>query len=130
MDEHTHGEDGSIIYTPPEVPEPIDPAPAVEAAAEADVEIARIQAETDIALGKEATKREAMWQESRVAELEGKLAGMEATLAALQPPAPEPVVVTADPPADPEPDVPPPPPDQPEEPPAKKSGGFWGPAYK
>lgn len=132
MDDHTHGEDGRVIITPVEpLPEPVDPAPAVEAAATADVEIARINADGALALAKEETRREKSLADSRIAELEAENLALRDALAAAAPPAPEAVVVSApDPEPEPEPAAPAPEPvEQPEEEQPKKSRGFFGPAY-
>lgn len=127
MEDHRHGEDGRIII---EAPADAGDVEAVEAIADADVEIAKVNAERDIALAKIDIKREELWQEGRVAQLEGELAGIRETLQKLLPPEPEP-----EPEPDPAPIVldPDPLPDEPvvEPPPAaeppvtkKKAGGM------
>ncbi len=129
MTDHTHGPDGTIIWAETPEPEAVE-AEAVETVADAEVEIAKIQADTEVKLAKEATKREEMWQESRVAELEGEMKGMREILDKLMPepepepePAPAPIVV-------PEPEAAPavePPPVAEEKPNAgkRKSGGMF-----
>ncbi|HLK00481.1 MAG TPA: hypothetical protein VKU39_11310 [Streptosporangiaceae bacterium] len=103
-------------------------AGAAHEEARADVEVARIEGETAVELAKLDIKREEIWQETRVAELEGQVSGMREILDRLTappepPPAPEP---------EPEPEIaddgPPPPDDKPAPaPPApKKSKGWWG----
>src|SRR2546430_15603827 len=74
---------------------------AAETAADATVEIARIEADRDVTLAKVHAKTEESWQETRVAELEGKLAGMQELLDRLNPPEPhpEPRPVIVEPPA-------------------------------
>ena len=95
--------------------------------ARADVEVAKVQAEAAVELAKIDAKVQAGWQEARVAELEGTVAGMREVLAGLTAP--------PDPPADPPAAAPtevvddgPPPPDQtaPAAPKEKKSKGWWG----
>jgi hypothetical protein len=128
MDNHRHGEDGIILYDESPAAAEVE---AVEVAAGADVEIARVNAERDLALAKLDIKREELWQEARVVELEGQLAGIRETLQTLMPepepepapaPAPEPVVI--EPPVD---DVAPAPEpvEAAEEPAPKKSKGYW-----
>lgn len=104
----------------------IDPEPA----AAAEVEIARIEADRDVAVARIGAKVEEGWQEQRIAELEGRLAGMQEIIEQLTPdPEPEPVpVVIEAPEPDPvttEPTTTAPPIVEPE--PAKKRKGnpFW-----
>lgn len=130
MEDHTHDAEGRIVITPPEPIEPVDPTPAVEVAAGADVEVAKIQAERDIALAKLSNKQAEMWQESRVAEIEARMLGMQEALDRLAPPPPEPVVVTQEPEPEPEAAPAPEPVDQPAEEKPPKSTGFFGPAYR
>ncbi|MDB5910930.1 MAG: hypothetical protein JWP34_5044 [Massilia sp.] len=130
--DHTHGPSGEIIV---QSPADIGPAAAeveaVEVVAEADVEIAKVNADRDVALAKIDIKREELWQEGRVQQLEGEIRGMREMLDKLVPepepaPDPAPVIVAADP--GPEDDIAPAPaPDlteQPAEP--KKAKGYWG----
>lgn len=131
--DHTHDEFGNVVYAAPAETEPaVAEVEAVEVAADADVEIARIQADTEVKLAKEATKREELWQESRVAELEGQMRGMREMLEKLIPepepePEPAPVVIT-----DPEPEAPivdaPPAVEQPTRAGKKKGGMFSWPS--
>jgi hypothetical protein len=95
-----------------EVPEPVmiepDPAPAVEAAGEADIEIARVQGNTAIKLARIEAGTARAELESRVGELEAQLSGFKDALDRLAPPpAPEPAAVVVEPPAEPEPEMPP-----------------------
>lgn len=82
----------------------IDAAPVVEteAVTEAAVEIAKVEADRDITLAKIAVKAEETGDTARIAELEGRLRGIEEMLDRLAPPAPaeeipaEPEVVVVD----------------------------------
>jgi hypothetical protein len=113
--------DGPIVEPVVEVnPEPV---------AAAEVEIARIQAERDVAVARIEGNVEKGWQEQKLTELEARLAGMAETLAALAPPAPEPVPVTV---AEPEPEpvaepvgTEPPPPVEPAAPTSRKRSNPW-----
>jgi hypothetical protein len=122
-------------------------APAeVGPSSDAAVEIAQIQADRDIAMEREYTKRTLASQQLELAELRGELSGVRQALDALQAPAiaaaaagalapevePEPVVVVEDPPpAEPEVDVlpvaTPPPADEPtgSPEPGKRRGAGW-----
>jgi DNA gyrase/topoisomerase IV subunit A len=60
MDKHTHGPDGEIIIveeTPPEVAEAEAVEQVAESAADASVEVAKVQARRDVTLAREDTKR-------------------------------------------------------------------------
>lgn len=116
----------------------VEAVPVIEAEAvtEAAVEIAKVEAERDVTLAKIAAKADESADTTRIAELEGRLRGIEEMLDRLAPPAPaedaapEPEVVLMDPPA-PEPEVsetpvePPPIVDTPA-PKAKRRNAFWG----
>lgn len=52
MEDHRHGEDGSVIVVPVTEPEVIE----AEALAEASVEVARIEADRDVTLAKLAAR--------------------------------------------------------------------------
>ena len=86
-----------------------------EAVTEAAVEIARIEADRDVTLAKVNAKVEEGWQEQRIAELEGRISGMQEMLDRLTPqpePEPEAVPIVAAPQPEPvieEPEVQPPP---------------------
>lgn len=107
-----------------------DLADGAEAVAKAEgsagVRVAEIEAEAAVELAKINAKVEAGWQEARVAELEGQVAGMREIMTRLTappdpPPAPEPE------PAEVIEDEPPAPEEKPAPPPAqKKSKGWWG----
>lgn len=91
----------------------------------ADVEVAQIEADAAVELARINAKVEAGWQEARVAELEGQVAGMREIIGRLtEPPEPPPA------PDPPEPEVieeePPPPEEEPPPPAPKKSKGWWG----
>lgn len=115
-----------------------DPAPepepvVVETApgtSENDVAIAEINAATEVRLAQEATKREESWNESRVAELEGRVRGMQEVLDRLVPPEPapepEPEPVPVPVPVEPEDGTPAPPETKPEKSAGKSGGGWWG----
>jgi hypothetical protein len=131
--DHTHGPSGEVIWTEPAAATPEGAeAEAVEAAADASVEIAKIEADRDVAIEKERTKQQADWTDQEKAELYGRLKGMEETLARVMPqpePEPEPVPV---PEPEPEEDIlPAPEPDVPaDEPPTEaKRAGYWD-AYR
>lgn len=109
-----------------------------EPIAEASVEVARIEAERDVTIARLSAKTEREVSENdlqgRIAELEGQLVGMAATLATLAPTQPmteeEPTPVIVDEP-EPEPAMPEPVAAAPpvvDEPPArrKKSNPWWG----
>lgn len=109
-----------------ETPVIVDEVPAVEAS----VKIAEIEADRDVTIARVSAKVEEGWQESRVKELEGQLAGVQQVLAQLAPPPPEPVPVVVEeaPPADPvmsEPVVEPPPVVDAAPQKAKKANPFW-----
>lgn len=122
-----HGAEVDALTIEPEV---------AEVAGEAAVKIAEIEANRDITLAKVAVKAEDSADAARIAELEGRLRGIEETLDRIAPPAPsaetmpEPEVMLMDPPA-PEPEVsetpvePPPIVDTPA-PKAKRRNAFWG----
>ncbi len=120
--------DCGLGHEPAIVEEPV--VVDVEPAADAAVQIAAIEADRDVTIARVHAKTEEAWQESRVAELEGRLAGMAETLERLTPPEPEPVpVVIAEPPA-PEPIVAepvaePPPVAEPAGKPSKRSNPWW-----
>ncbi|MEU9022332.1 hypothetical protein [Actinomadura sp. NPDC048394] len=135
--EHTHGPNGEIL---PVDPDAVAAGEVAEAATEvaqttaaADVQVAEIEAARDVELARIDVEREEVWQEGRVARLEGELAGIRETLDKLtQPPAepePDPVVVEAppEPAPEPEPAAAPAPAPEPEQPKGKKKPGFWGP---
>jgi hypothetical protein len=128
MDNHRHGEDGYIVYEAPDDTSPaVAEVEAVEVVAVADVEIAKVNAERDIALAKIGVKRDELWQEGRIAELEGELTGMREMLAKLMPepePAPAPVVVSAPAVFDDEPEIDEPPVVENKPPAQKKSKGI------
>lgn len=71
MDEHSHGPDGSIIYHETETaPEPAaEQAQAVEAAADASVDVAKVQGRTEIAIAKESTEQTKVLADTELAEL-------------------------------------------------------------
>jgi len=138
---HTHGPAGE--YVP--VEQPAEDAAAVadaatevaETTADADVKIAKINADLGRDLAAADLKREEMWQERRVAELEARVAAQQELIDRLAPPEPaaaEPVVIA--PAAEPEPETAPAPPPaedkgagaEPEAEPKKKRG-FWGSNY-
>ena len=129
MEPHTHGPNGEWI--PLDGP-PAEPAEVAETAADAEVEVAKIHAKRDVELAKIDVQREEMWQEGRVAELEGRVRGMQEILDRLQPsepPAPEPgpepePIVIEEPPAPAEPVEPPPAPVEENPPPRKKKSGI------
>src|SRR6266487_771016 len=81
-----------------QVDEPTDVVEEV-VAADAAVSIAEIEAERDVTLAKINAGNEKVWQEGRVAELEGQLLGMKEILDRLNapPPEPEPVPVVVAP---------------------------------
>lgn len=88
-----------------EAPEPvvIEEAVDVEPVAEANVEIARIEADRDIKVAKIERGMMADEMEIRLAEVEGNLRGMREVLDALvNPPAPEPAPIVIE---EPEPEV-------------------------
>jgi hypothetical protein len=94
----------------------------------AGVEVARIEADRDVEVARIQAKVEAGWQEARVAELEGKVSGMQEVIGRLT----EPPAAPADPPPAPPVEVvdggPPPPDETKTEPPRteKKPRGWWG----
>jgi hypothetical protein len=109
-----------------------EPIVAEVAVTEATVKIAEIEAARDVTLAKIDVQREEVWQEGRVAELEGQLRGIRQTLEQLVPPAPEPepepvpVVIEAPPePAAAEPAVEAPPITEPVKPNRKKGAAAW-----
>jgi hypothetical protein len=80
---------------------------SIETVSEAAVEIAQIEAERDVKIAQLDIKREEVWQEGRVTELEGEIRGMRELLDRLAPepePEPEPVVIVAEPEPEPEPE--------------------------
>jgi hypothetical protein len=111
--------------------EPVIEAPEVdmEPAADAAVEIARLETERDVAVARIEAKSTEAWQEARVVELEAQLAAMRETVDRLAPPEPQsvPIVVeevAPEPVVEPEPTVAPPP--VVEEPaPRKAKGNPW-----
>lgn len=102
-----------------------------EAVVEATVEIARIEADRDVTLAKVNARVEEGWQEQRIAELEGRLSGMQEMLDRLTPepePDPEPVPLVVTPPPEPlieEPEVQPPPIVEPAVGKKAKGNAFW-----
>lgn len=136
MDRHTHGPNGEYIALDSDVAETAEVAEAAtdvaETTAAADVEVAEIEAERDVELAKIGVEREQVYSDSRVAELEGRIRGMEEVLERIAPPEPEPVdsapvVVEAPPEPEVEPETAPAPSPEPDGEPKKKSKGFWGP---
>jgi hypothetical protein len=113
-----------------EEPIVIEPEPAVEEIAEAEVRIAEVQADRDIKIAKiEAGVTEDI-TESRLAELEGQVRGMREVLDRIAPapepepaPAPEPVITVVDDQAD---DEVPPKAEHHEPPRPKKSSSYFG----
>lgn len=96
----------------------------------AEVRVAEVEAERDVEVERIRAKVEAGWQEARVVELEGQVAGMREVLDRLAAP-PEPEAGPEPEPVEVEPE--PAEPAAPEETPAppapaakKKSGGWWG----
>lgn len=67
-----------------------------EPAAEANVEIARIEGETAVQMAKISAKSDEVWRDSRIAELEGENRGLREALDALQPAEVEPVTEPAE----------------------------------
>jgi hypothetical protein len=126
MEQHTHAEDGTVVL----IDEAVAEVEATEVVAEASVEVARIEAERDIAIAKEGTKQNAQSLQEELLELRGMVEGLQASLSALAPPEPEPepapapVVVEA-PVVDPEPDVPEPPVAERQPRPRKSNGLSW-----
>ena len=117
-----------------DVTEPAEPVIVdTEPIADANVQVAEIEANRDVTIARIQAKSEEAWQESRVAQLEAELTGMRETLARLAPPAPEPdpdpepVVIMDDPEPEPvteEPTAVPPTP-EPAPPKPKKGNAFW-----
>jgi hypothetical protein len=96
MENHTHGIDGNVIISEPSPDEA--QLEAVETVSSAEVEIARIQSDRDIALAKIAAKTV---EPDLEAELAAAQAELETLRAIVNPPTPEPVdqapvVVVAD----------------------------------
>lgn len=134
--EHTHGPNGEVIFAEPAAAEPAAAeTEAVEAAAEAEVEVAKVQAQRDIAIEKEFTKRAESEDRAEIEALRGEVRGLRELVETLKPaepePAPQPVPVVVEAPPEPE-TAPAPEPVEESAPPAaeKKSSGFWGPAYR
>lgn len=133
MDRHTHGPNGEYIPIDGDAVETAEVAEAAtevaETTAAADVEIAKVEAERDVELAKIDVEREEVWQESRVARLEGEIAGMREVLERIAPPEPEPAEpvepVVVEPPAEPEPEPVAPAPEPAPQPKGKKKAGFW-----
>jgi hypothetical protein len=132
MEAHTHGPDGEIIL--------LDSAPAeaeVEAVAEvadAQVEVAKIEAKRDVELARESTKASQVFADEELSTLRGRVQALEVILEAInaQPEAeaqdvPEaaPVIVEAPPaPVETEPEAPAPEPAE-QKVPRKKSKGWF-----
>jgi len=112
------------------VDEPVAELAEEAVAADAAVTIAEIEASRDVELAKINVKSEEMWRDQELAKLQGRLTGIEETLAKLAPPEPEPVPIVV-PEPEPEPVVEPvaaiePPPLADEPPKQKKRGNpFW-----
>ncbi|GAA0287238.1 hypothetical protein GCM10009527_098190 [Actinomadura nitritigenes] len=131
MDRHTHGPNGEYIPISDDVAETAEVAEAAtevaETTAAADVEVAQIEAERDVELARINVQAEEIWQEGRVARLEGEIAGMREVLERIAPPepepAPEPEPVVVEPAPEPEPVAPAPEPAP--QPKGKKKAGFW-----
>jgi hypothetical protein len=111
--------------------EPTEPGTdAVEAAAA--VEVAKVEADRDVKIAEEDTKRAEVYAAEENAELRGRVAALEETVAKLTPPEPapepEPVVIVEPPaePAEPEPAVEPPPAENKPAAPKTKRSGWWG----
>lgn len=130
--DHVHGEDGHMIAAA--APAAAADVEAVEAAADASVEVAAIESKTEIELGKQSLKREEIYADEELVALRAENSALREEVRTLKeiatPPAPEPVPVPVpvpepEPPAD---DPPPPPPAEgspaPEK--KKKSGGMFG----
>lgn len=131
MSEHVHGPDGQMIPTDAPQAEADAATQVAETAAGAEVEIAKVNARRDVAVAEIGLQREQLWQEGRVAELEGEVRGMRKILDKIMPapePEGEPVVIEA-PPEPVEQVAPAPEPDAGPPEPKKKSKGFWGDAY-
>lgn len=134
VEQHTHGPDGTVILLSEpeaaEVVEAVADVEATEAVADASVEVARIEAERDVAIAKEQTKQSGVYASEELAALQGEVRALREIVDALKPPEPEPapeppapVVVEA--PAEPAPDVAPPPEVDKRPAPKKKSGLGW-----
>jgi hypothetical protein len=129
--DHVHGEDGHTIAM--SAPAAAADVEAVEAAAGATVEVAAIEAKTEVELGKQDLKRAEIYADEELVSLRAENSALREEVRTLKdivtPPEPEPVPVPV--PAAPEPvveEVPPPPPAEgspaPEKP-KKKSGGMF-----
>jgi hypothetical protein len=129
--DHLHGDDGHTIAM--SAPAAAADVEAVEAAADASVEVAAIESKTEIELGKQSLKREEIYADEELVALRAENQSLREEVRTLKdivtPPEPEPVPVPV-PVADPAPAPvePPPPPDAegspaPQKP--KKSGGMF-----
>jgi hypothetical protein len=127
-EDHRHAGDGSVI----EVPVAAEHVAETELVASAEVEVARIQAERDIALARIAAREVPRDME---AELAAALAELDALKTAMQPavvetpePPPAPVAIVNEVAPEPEPSLPEPEPEHHEDKPRKSSSsglGFW-----
>jgi hypothetical protein len=113
MEDHVHGPDGHVVISEPSPA--AEEAEAVEEVAHAEVEIARIEADRDVAVAKIAAKTEEAHDETEVEALRAEIRGMREILNQLMPPPPpepepmpepEPIVIAQQ---DNGPDVAPPP---------------------
>jgi hypothetical protein len=131
MEAHTHGPDGEIILIDSA---PAEAAEAVAEVADAQVEVAKIEAKRDVDLARESTKAAEVYANEELAALRGRVQAMEAVLETLAPqpepePVPEaaPVIVEAPPaPVESEPEAPAPEPTEQKVPAKKKSRSWFG----
>lgn len=131
IEDHIHGPDGRVIVSEPEaaIPE-VAETEQVEAVSNAEVEIAKIEADRDIKIASTETKRAETYADEELAELRGELRALRDIVDALKPSEPSeaeatPVVVETEPAAPP---LDAPPPEETENRPERRKKGsdhFW-----
>jgi hypothetical protein len=127
VEDHRHAEDGSVI----EVPVAVEHVAETEVIASAEVEVARINAERDIALARIAAREVPRDMEAELAAALGEVEALKLALAppvVEAPPAPAPVAIVNEVQPEPEPSLPEPAHHEHEDRPKKPSSGglgFW-----